>query len=178
MNPAESSDYLSRKGQYERWVVYMRHALKIACSSPQKPFGAILVHTVTGEIISEGFNSTDEDPILHAEIAAIHNCARRTAKLPWQELELYTTAEPCAMCQCAIEFARIPFVCYGTSSSWLQQHGWRQIGIQAEEVIRRTSWSKTVIVGGILADECNALLEAARSQCKPSISTISPYADA
>jgi tRNA(adenine34) deaminase len=54
-------------------------------------------------------------------------------------LDLYTTAEPCAMCQSAVEWAGIPIVYYGTSIPYLRKLGWHQIDIRAEEVVRRTS---------------------------------------
>lgn len=145
-----------------RWVHFMKHALKIAAYNTTKPFGTILVRADTDEVLAEGVNRTGEDPILHAEIDAIHNCARFVPNVPWEKLELYTTAEPCAMCQCAISFARIPFIFFGTSGTWLKNHRWRQIDIPSSEIILRTSWSKAVIVGGILEAECNALFECAR----------------
>jgi tRNA(adenine34) deaminase len=165
-SPARTTDEVRR-------LFHMKRALELAASCPSKPFGAIIVRSDTDEVVGEGFNRTIEDPILHAEIVAIHDCARQNPNVPWETLELFTTAEPCAMCQCAIAFARISFVYYGTSSAWLKERNWRQIDIRAEEVIRRTPWSKTIVVGGILATECNALFERAR-QCSGPTTVKSP----
>jgi tRNA(adenine34) deaminase len=52
-------------------------------------------------------------------------------------------------------------VYFGTSIPYLQQHGWRQMEIRAEEVARRTPFRNTEVIGGILERECNALLGAA-----------------
>ena len=160
--PLPMDNVSTKTSNQARQLLFMKHALKLAASSPKKPFGAVIVHTATNEILAEAVNLTDEDPILHAEIDVIHRCARLVPKVVWGSLELYTTAEPCAMCQCAIAFARIPFVCFGTSGEWLRERGWRQIGIGAEEVRRRTPWSVTTVIGGVLEAECNVLFEAAR----------------
>jgi tRNA(Arg) A34 adenosine deaminase TadA len=66
------------------------------------------------------------------------------------------------MCQSAIEWAGIPLVVYGSSVPFLQNLGWWQIDIRAEEVVRRTPFRRTTVLGGILEAECNALFEAAR----------------
>jgi len=82
-------------------------------------------------------------------------------KKPLLRVALYTTAEPCPMCQGAVLWSGIGTVVYGTSIRFLQSQGWRQIDILAEEVVRRSpSWECTVI-GGVLEQECNALFEAA-----------------
>jgi tRNA(adenine34) deaminase len=52
-------------------------------------------------------------------------------------------------------------VYFGTSIPYLQQHGWRQMEIRAEEVARRTPFRNTDVIGGIQERECNALLGAA-----------------
>jgi len=75
---------------------------------------------------------------------------------------LYTTAEPCPVCQSAVEWAGIPWVVYGSSIPFLQGLGWWQIDIRAGEVARRTPFRRTAVLGGVLAKECNALFEAAQ----------------
>jgi tRNA(Arg) A34 adenosine deaminase TadA len=65
------------------------------------------------------------------------------------------------MCQSAIEWAGMATVYFGTSIPFLQEHGWRQIDIRAEEVARRTPFRNTKVISGILERECNALFEAA-----------------
>ena len=84
-----------------------------------------------------------------------------SVKLDPGQLVLYTTAEPCAMCQGAILWSGIGTVVYGTSIRFLQSLGWRQIDILAEEVIRRSPAWRCTLVGGVLEQECNALFEAA-----------------
>jgi tRNA(Arg) A34 adenosine deaminase TadA len=64
------------------------------------------------------------------------------------------------MCQGAIEWAGIGYVVYGTSITTLQKLDWWQIDIRADEVIRRTPFRQTKILGGVLEQECDALFRA------------------
>ena len=140
---------------------YMRQAIALAKQVPRLPFGAVIVRRATGEIVAEGFNRSSESPTFHGEIDAINRCAAAHSSIDWTELDLYTTAEPCPMCQSAVEWAGIATVYYGTSIPYLKDRGWWQIDIRAEEVARRTLFRQTKIVGGILESECNPLFDDA-----------------
>ena len=140
---------------------FMRRAIELALKVPQFPFGAIIVKRDTGEIIAEGFNQSTLNPTFHGEMVAINHCAELQQHPDWNELDLYTTAEPCPMCQSAIQWTDIAHVYYGTSIPYLNVHNWLQINIRASEVIAQTSFRKTTIVGGILEAECNTLFENA-----------------
>lgn len=78
-----------------------------------------------------------------------------------KSLVLYTTAEPCPMCQAAILWTGIETVVFGTSIRSLQRLGWRQIDILAEEVVRRSPAWTCVLIGGVMEKECDALFESA-----------------
>ncbi|MDQ3773137.1 MAG: nucleoside deaminase [Pseudomonadota bacterium] len=100
---------------------------------PELPFGAVIVRRATGVIVAEGHNRSSESPTFHGEIVVINRCATDHPSIDWAEVDLYTTAEPCPMCQSAIEWAGIPTVYYGTSIPYLQRLGWKQIEIRAKE---------------------------------------------
>lgn len=136
---------------------YMRRAIEITLKVPEFPFGAVIVRRATGEIIAEGFNQSISNPTFHGEIVAINRCAELHHPTDWSEFDLYTTAEPCPMCQSAIEWAGIACVYFGTSIPYLLNHGWWQINIRAAEIIAKTPFRKTLITGGILESECNSL---------------------
>jgi len=140
---------------------FMRRAIELALEVPQFPFGAIIVKRATGEIIAEGFNQSALNPTFHGEMVAINRCAELQQSADWTEFDLYTTAEPCPMCQSAIQWTGIAYVYYGTSIPYLQKNNWRQINIRASEVIAQTAFRNTTIVGGILEAECNALFDNA-----------------
>lgn len=140
---------------------FMRRAIELASKVPQFPFGAIIVKRATGEIVAEGFNQSALNPTFHGEMVAINRCAELQQPADWTEFDLYTTAEPCPMCQSAIQWTGIAYVYYGTSIPYLKEHNWHQINIRASEVIAQTPFRKTTIVGGILEAECNVLFDNA-----------------
>ena len=140
---------------------FMRKAIDLALQVPQLPFGAVIVNRATGEIVAEGFNKSALNPTFHGEMVAINHCAELHHPNDWSKFDLYTTAEPCSMCQSAIQWTGIAHVYYGTSIPYLKENNWQQINIRASEVIAQTNFRKTIIVGGILEAECNMLFDKA-----------------
>lgn len=140
---------------------YMRRAIDLAANVPNLPFGAVIVDRESGKILAEGWNKSALNPTWHGEIDAINQLARTHSAIDGAGLVLYTTAEPCPMCQGAILWSGIGAVVFGTSIGSLLRYGWRQIDIPAEEVIRRGPTWRCKILGGVLERECDALFEAA-----------------
>ncbi len=143
---------------------YMRRAIELAQNVPSLPFGAVIADGRSGEVVAEGWNRTADNPVWHGEIDAISRLAQSGPGAEWPHLILYTTAEPCPMCQGAVLWSGIGTVVYGTSIPFLRGRGWWQIDIPAEEVVRRATFGKCVLVGGVLERECNALFESAATQ--------------
>ncbi len=94
-----------------------------------------------------------QDPTAHAELLALREAARAVGS--WRVLDtvLYVTLEPCAMCAGAIVLARVPRVVYGApdpkagaAGSVLDVLGERRLNHRPE------------VAGGLLAEECGALL--------------------
>jgi tRNA(adenine34) deaminase len=138
---------------------YMRRAIGSAGKVPDLPFAAVIVDRDTGNILSEGWNKTSVNPTWHGEIDAINTLASSGVCVDGKSLILYTTAEPCPMCQAAILWTGIETVVFGTSIRSLQRLGWRQIDILAEEVVRRSPAWKCTLIGGVMDKECDALFE-------------------
>jgi tRNA(Arg) A34 adenosine deaminase TadA len=136
---------------------YMRLAIEQAEKVPALPFGAVIVHRDSGHVLARGHNRTAVSPTFHGEIDAINRLAAKQPRIDWAPLVLYTTAEPCPMCQSAVSWAGIGVVVYGSSIPFLKDLGWWQIDIRAEEVARRTPFRRTAILGGVLETECNRL---------------------
>jgi tRNA(adenine34) deaminase len=136
---------------------YMRRAIELTAHSPGLPFGAVIVHAPTGRVVAEGWNRTAENPTWHGEIDAINRLAAASPAPDPAELVLYTTAEPCPMCQGAVLFAGIGAVVFGASIRFLADTGWDQIDIPAEELVRRSPGMRCRVVGGVLEDECREL---------------------
>lgn len=140
---------------------YMSRAIELAGKVPDLPFGAVIVDRATGNILSEGWNKTSVNPTWHGEIDAINTLASSDVSIKGKSLILYTTAEPCPMCQAAILWTGIEMVVFGTSIRSLQRLGWRQIDILADEVVRRSPAWKCTLIGGVMEQECDALFERA-----------------
>jgi tRNA(adenine34) deaminase len=140
---------------------YMRRAIALTANVPSLPFGTVIVSRDGDRIVAEGWNKTSINPTWHGEIDAINCLALSNPSFDGRNLVLYTTAEPCPMCQGAILWIGIETVVFGTSICFLQKNGWHQIDILAEEVIQRSPSWRCKLLGGELADECNALFLAA-----------------
>ncbi len=142
---------------------HMRRAIELAAFSPIHPFAAVLVDDAD-RIVAEGWNQSAKNPVFHGEIDVINNCARQNPKIDWTRLTLYTTAEPCPMCQGAVAWTGIRRVVFGTSIPTLKRLGWWQIDIRAEEVRAKTPFRQCELIGGVLEKECDALFIAAKKR--------------
>jgi len=98
------------------------------------PIGSVLVQG--GKIIGRGHNRRVQkgSSILHAEMDALENAGRQTAKV-YRESSLYTTLSPCPMCSGAIVLYRIPHVIVGENCSFMGEEDWlRSHGVTVEIV--------------------------------------------
>jgi len=150
-------------------IEYMQIALQLAQEAAvagEVPVGAIVVKN--GEIIGRGYNApiTTHDPSAHAEIRAMRDAAIHLANYRLVDCTLYVTLEPCAMCSGAIQHARIAKVIYGASDPKTGACG-SVVNLMAEPKLNH----HTEISGGILAEECGAMLSnffASRRKTKAS----------
>jgi tRNA(adenine34) deaminase len=80
------------------------------------PVGCVLV-AADGTVVSVGRNNREKenDPTGHAEIVALRDAARTLSSWRLDDLTIYVTLEPCAMCAGALVHARVPRVVYGCS---------------------------------------------------------------
>jgi tRNA(adenine34) deaminase len=140
---------------------YIRTAIRLARNVPKYPFGALLVDRTRGRVIAEGWNRSVKNPTWHGEMDAINKCAASHRTIDWTKLTLYTTAEPCAMCQGAVAWSGISRVVFGSSIPFLKSLNWWAIDIRAEEIARLSPFRQCAVVGGVLEEECNKLFRAA-----------------
>ena len=139
---------------------YMKRAIRLAGNVPKYPFGALLVDQ-QGTVVAEGWNRSVHNPTWHGEMDAINKCAASHPKTDWTKLTLYTTAEPCAMCQGAVAWTGIKRVVFGSSIPFLKTLDWWAIDIRAEELSRLAKFRNCTVVGGVLEEECNKLFRTA-----------------
>jgi tRNA(adenine34) deaminase len=135
---------------------HMRRALELAAQAAaldEVPVGALVV--LDGKVAGEGYNApvSDVDPTAHAEIRALRAAARAVGNYRLPGSTLYVTLEPCAMCVGAILHARVGRVVFGARDPKTGAAG-SVIDLFADERLNH----HTSLVGGVLAEECGALL--------------------
>ncbi|MSP93534.1 MAG: nucleoside deaminase [Myxococcales bacterium] len=78
-----------------------------------QPFGAVVVrdNVIVGQAASEVVRAGD--PTLHAELAAIRDTALRLGRRDLTGCRLYSSAQPCPMCEAAAYWAGIERLIWG-----------------------------------------------------------------
>ncbi len=135
----------------------MRAALaeaEAAVASGDVPVGAVVLDEA-GTIIARGRNRREAagDPTAHAELEAIRAAARVTGGWHLDGLTLVVTLEPCTMCAGAVTLARLGGLVFGAADPRAGAVG------SIWDVVRDQRLAPVPeVIGGVLADECLALL--------------------
>lgn len=126
---------------------------KLAYDDGEVPVGAVIVRN--DEIVAKGRNRREKskNALLHAEIEAIDNACKALGGWRLWNCELYVTLEPCPMCAGAIINAHIPKVYFGAYDFKNGSCG------TITNLFEMPYNFKPECVGGIMADECSALLK-------------------
>jgi len=126
---------------------------KQAYDDGEVPVGAVIVRN--DEIVAKGRNRREKskNALLHAEIEAIYNACKALGGWRLWNCELYVTLEPCPMCAGAIINAHIPKVYFGAYDFKNGSCG------TITNLFEMPYNFKPECVGGIMADECSALLK-------------------
>jgi tRNA(adenine34) deaminase len=122
----------------------MRRALDLARRAQDEgevPIGAVVV--LEEQIIGEGWNRpiAAADPTAHAEIQAMRAAAKKMSNYRLTGATLYVTLEPCEMCVGAMFHARIARAVFGATDP--------------KKLVLK---NQVAIQGGVLADDCGAIL--------------------
>lgn len=131
---------------------YMKQALLEARKAGDRgevPVGAVVV--CKERIIARAHNLTETltDVTAHAEMQAITAAASTLGGKYLNECTLYVTVEPCVMCAGAIAWAQTGRLVFGAED---EKRGYRRYAPQALH-------PKTVVVKGVLAEECALLMK-------------------
>ena len=135
---------------------FMRRALALAgraAAQGEVPVGALVARG--DEVIGEGWNQpiTLKDPTAHAEILALRAAAATLGDYRLGGTTLYVTLEPCPMCATALVHARVGRLVFG---AWDPRQG--AAGSAFNLVTARALNHRVDCFGGVLTDECGALL--------------------
>ena len=134
---------------------FMRAAIKIAqkgLTEGEVPIGAVVVYE--DKVVARGYNRRAKLQLAsaHAEMMAIDKACKKFGswRLP-EGCELYVTLEPCPMCMGAALNARVDKIYFGS----YEQKGRSLTNELADANLLN---HKTEVVGGILQEECTAML--------------------
>lgn len=132
----------------ERFMNLSLQEAQKAESEGEIPIGAVIV--CKGQIIARGHNLTEHlhDVTAHAEMQAITAAAEHLGGKYLTDCTLYVTVEPCTMCAGALGWSQISRIVYGAEDP--------KRGFQL--YAPRALHPKTELTGGVLKDECSALM--------------------
>lgn len=130
----------------------MREAIKEARKAydiDEVPIGALVVCDNT--IVARAHNQTEllNDFTAHAEMIAITSASNYLNNKYLNQCTLYITLEPCVMCAGAMFWTQVRSIVYGCRD---EKRGYLSLAPHALH-------SKTLIKGGILAEESSLLLK-------------------
>ncbi|MFA7664715.1 MAG: tRNA adenosine(34) deaminase TadA [Burkholderiaceae bacterium] len=117
------------------------------------PVGAVLVRE--GRVLATGYNQPigSNDPSAHAEICALRAGGLLAGNYRLPDCELYVTLEPCPMCAGAIMHSRLRRVTWGAPDPKTGAAG-SVVDLFAQPRLNH----QTLAAGGLLAEDCAALL--------------------
>ena len=142
------------------WTSQDEAAMRIALDQAQNawlvgevPVGAVILRG--GQVLATGYNRpiTTHDPTAHAEIVALRHAAQLRENYRLPDCTLYVTLEPCAMCAMALMHARLDRVVFGAADPKTGAAGSVVNLFDQSRLNHHTQWQ-----GGLLADECGAVL--------------------
>ncbi|WP_152361094.1 tRNA adenosine(34) deaminase TadA [Microlunatus speluncae] len=142
-----------------QWDPAMRIALdqgRAAAAKGDVPVGAVLLDPA-GAVLATAGNEREQtgDPTAHAELLVLRRAVATLGREAWrlEGCTLVVTLEPCTMCAGALVLARIRQLVFGAYDP--------KAGAVASlfDVVRDRRLNHRVdVMGGILAEECGALL--------------------
>ena len=132
---------------------YMRLAIieaEKAFAKDEVPVGAILV--IGEKIVAKSHNQVEllNDSTAHAEILSLTTAYNALGSKYVPDATLYVTLEPCLMCSGALYWSKIGKIIFGATDD---KNSYRKYTGD-----NNPFHPKTEIIGGILADECGALM--------------------
>jgi tRNA(adenine34) deaminase len=141
---------------------FMRAALEMArrgMAAGGPPVGACLTRGT--ELLAKGHNSVigELDITAHAEMVVIRAACRELRQLQLEDCVLYVTVQPCPMCLTAAYYAGIHTIIYGASIATLDRITGNELCTPPAELFAGQA-EQPVLTGGVLAQECDALLAA------------------
>ncbi len=145
----------------------MQHAIDEALEAGRAgdiPIGAVVLNR-DGEIIAAAHNEREaaNDPTAHAEVLALRRAGEVLGDWRLDECTLVVTLEPCPMCAGAAVMSRVERVLFG---AWNEEYG--AAGSRWDLIRDRRLARNTEVIGGVLGDECGAMVRAFLEEQRPA----------
>jgi tRNA(adenine34) deaminase len=136
---------------------FMRQAIQEALKAQdadEVPIGCVIV--CNNQIIARGHNLTERlrDFTAHAEMQAFTSASEYLGGKSLHECTLYVTLEPCVMCAGGAYNTRVGRIVFG---AYDEKRGFSKFGPHTDNG-QGIVHPKSEVVGGILGEECAALL--------------------
>ena len=137
---------------------FMRSALRLAeraFEAGEVPVGAVAVKD--GMIIAKAWNQVEmlKDATAHAELLALTSAAAAVGDWRLDDVDIYVTKEPCAMCAGAMVNARIRRVIYGFSDPRSGACGGSELNVAKFKGMLH----QLETTSGVLELQCKALMQ-------------------
>jgi tRNA(adenine34) deaminase len=139
-------------------IFFMKEALKEAKKAfdeDEVPIGTVVVYK--NQIIGRGHNQTEQlnDPTAHAEMIAITAAANAVNSWRLNEVNIYTTVEPCIMCAGALVLARVKKIIFGAYDEKFGGCG------SVFDIVREKKLNHQVeVINGVMEKEASSLLKS------------------
>jgi len=135
---------------------YMRVAIELAREAGEDgeaPVGCVIVDA-GGAVIGRGRNRREKEKkaTAHAELEAIGHACAKLGDWRLGGCSMYVTLEPCPMCAGAVIMSRIDKLFFGARDDLTGSCG------SVFNLFMEPYGHSTQITGGLLADDCSALL--------------------
>lgn len=146
----------------EFWMRLALEEAEVARQEGEIPVGAVLIRD--GEVIARAHNRREalHDPTAHAELLCLREGARQLHDWRLRDCTLVVTLEPCPMCAGAMIMAQLGHCLFGAADPEKGCCG-SVYDLPGDPALHgRTRWT-----GGILENECAALLSAFFAQRRP-----------
>jgi tRNA(adenine34) deaminase len=143
------------------WMALALAQARRAGAGGEVPVGAVLVKD--GALVASACNAPValHDPSAHAEINALRAAGAALGNYRLDGCELFVTLEPCAMCAGAMIHARLRRVVFGAADPKTGAAG-SVVDLFGDKRLNH----HTMAEGGVMAGECQALLQSFFHDCR------------
>lgn len=140
---------------HEKWMRLALLQAQMAQEKGEIPVGAVITRGDALLAACHNLTQTASDPLAHAELLALRRAAQKKGDWRFNDCTLYVTLEPCPMCAGALVMARMNTIVFG---AYDERQGC--CGSVYLLPMDKALNANALCLGGVLENECKALLSA------------------